>query len=1104
MSADETFAVVSQSADGIGKLKGFAGGQAEIEFFDSPSGPRLIYRHVPSDRVERVELSPQTRVFALDSATGKWKAGRVGGLISAEALRRTEDHYLVHFPNGIDQHIPISDLFVRWGHAIEDPTEYLAAKITGTPFFFEGRSRIVRHLATQRAAFGGMTGLASSAIELLEHQVSIVRKVLGDPIQRYLLADEVGLGKTVEAGVLIRQHLLDAPQNSRVVVVVPDHLVTQWRRELSAKFYISTLDARVSVIGVTLWLSTGSGGPATLLVLDEAHLLAAMAFSRTASERRAFEKVQKFAAESPRLLLLSGTPVLHQEERFLAMLHLLDSSAYPLADLEAFRVRVAERQTVAEAAVDLADMASGTFVEDAISRIRPLFPNDARLEELSNRVLRVLWVDENTEERKTAIRALRIHIRETYKLHRRLLRTRRTDSRISEQLQPRRGAETIETEDPARVESAAFLDDWRESLDGTIGLSDPNQQLFSLFVSAAFEHPRVLTRRIEQRIALLRDEWPPNEPTVEHEALGQPILFANEIEFLTERKEVIESVSQEEQRTSALASWISKHLEIRRAIIFVSDTEIADLVMVGLRHLLRDVSVWRFAGRTGDVTDFQTCLGRSVLVCDRKAEEGLNLQRSGATLIHFDLPLNPMRIEQRIGRVDRIQSMGRLRNVVFSGNLPYEQEWLNCLLDGIGVFSRSVSPLQYLLALSTTRLEQELIVEGRQAFQLELDRLLDPVDGINAETRRIAAQEVIDSVEVDSETEHSFFQRLVEVDAGIEEEGLTSLNTWIVRKLQFDYQSLGPDVGRFVHNTDRTLVPLFEAYRIFQDCVDYDSQLPRRRHELPFIPTTISREVAEERRVSLLRVGSPMLDAIEGFVRQDDRGAVFAYWRYLPSFQGDREIFLRFDFFVEAAFAADVTSDESFDSVHDSTAFQRRADEIFPVQYISIWLTSDLDLVYDPVHRAYLRLRYSRDARSDGSFDRNLNQSRWVLATQRLDVSDWQGLCERARESAERHLRDSKQFRETSLAARSRYEALLAERMEIVESRLSRLSGSLREAEVATFEREEAMDRAVLRAISEPRVRVDSVGCVILSSSMLESREVVEATHRHSSRSQSR
>ena len=97
------------------------------------------------------------------------------------------------------------------------------------------------------------------------------------------------------------------------------------------------------------------------------------------------------------------------------MLHLLDPYGYPLDDLEGFRVRVSERQTVAEATVDLTDRASGSFIEDAIGRLKPLFPNDERLVELSIRVQSLLWHDESDPHRIAALRALRIHIRETYK-----------------------------------------------------------------------------------------------------------------------------------------------------------------------------------------------------------------------------------------------------------------------------------------------------------------------------------------------------------------------------------------------------------------------------------------------------------------------------------------------------------------------------------------------------------------------------------------------------------------------------------------------------------------------------------------------------------------
>src|SRR5580704_4914295 len=101
MGAKETFVTIRQSAAGIGKLRDIRNGQAEVEFFDSPAGPRVIQRQISVRLVEGVELSTQTRVFAFDPRNDTWRAGRVGHLVSAEAVRRDEDHYRVHFPNGL-------------------------------------------------------------------------------------------------------------------------------------------------------------------------------------------------------------------------------------------------------------------------------------------------------------------------------------------------------------------------------------------------------------------------------------------------------------------------------------------------------------------------------------------------------------------------------------------------------------------------------------------------------------------------------------------------------------------------------------------------------------------------------------------------------------------------------------------------------------------------------------------------------------------------------------------------------------------------------------------------------------------------------------------
>lgn len=162
MATRSAFVQVDGGADGVGKLVSVDKAHAEIEYFESPSGPKVHRVLVNAARVREVELSSQTRIFWFDTERQTWRTGRVdGGLISAAALKTNEDHYHVRFPNGVDARVPVSELYLRWARPIEDPTDYLAARITDTPFFFDGRSHIVRYLAEQRAANGPIRWPAS-------------------------------------------------------------------------------------------------------------------------------------------------------------------------------------------------------------------------------------------------------------------------------------------------------------------------------------------------------------------------------------------------------------------------------------------------------------------------------------------------------------------------------------------------------------------------------------------------------------------------------------------------------------------------------------------------------------------------------------------------------------------------------------------------------------------------------------------------------------------------------------------------------------------------------------------------------------------------------
>ncbi|MBC6434499.1 DEAD/DEAH box helicase, partial [Nostoc sp. HG1] len=320
---------------GIGKVIDISDANANVEYFCS-IGQRL-QKTLPLSSLSEVRLEPQARCYIKSQTQDKWIVGRV--FIWDEDT----EMYQIDLPDKKTAIATEEDIYVRCNLPNTDPIETLAMKGQETPYFHDRRFAFVKCLILQRAVSRGMTGLISANIKLYPHQVEVVRRVLEDPIQRYLLADEVGLGKTIEAGAILRQYLLDEP-SGRAVVLVPQYLLQQWQQELENKFYISHFPKRVAVLAVEDIHKINPKANIGLLILDEAHHIAAMATSNDATVRQRFETCKHLAHKSDRLLLLSATPVLNHEQDFLAMLHLLDPGTYQLDDLAGFRDRVVKRQ----------------------------------------------------------------------------------------------------------------------------------------------------------------------------------------------------------------------------------------------------------------------------------------------------------------------------------------------------------------------------------------------------------------------------------------------------------------------------------------------------------------------------------------------------------------------------------------------------------------------------------------------------------------------------------------------------------------------------------------------------------------------------------------
>jgi ATP-dependent helicase HepA len=301
--------------------------------------------------------------------------------------------------------------------SVGGPIDALAAGDVGPASAFALRTRVVRLEALRRA--DSLGALLSSRVHVLPHQVGAAGRILADRMPRFVLADEVGLGKTVEAG-LVFAGLRQLGIAERVLVVVPEHLAFQWLAELFHKFnalFTLLTPGRVKDLGgaeAALARSphaivsfealradeelagTAADAPLDLVIVDEAHHLADDALHAA---------VAPVCRASFGVLLLTATPVRLDPREYFRLLALVEP--VPSTSEKEFLARLDQHEAHADVARALL---SGALVAEALDRLRALAPNDeffSRAEPLPNRL------------------ALLAHLADRYSLSARLIRNRR-------------------------------------------------------------------------------------------------------------------------------------------------------------------------------------------------------------------------------------------------------------------------------------------------------------------------------------------------------------------------------------------------------------------------------------------------------------------------------------------------------------------------------------------------------------------------------------------------------------------------------------------------------------------------------------------------------
>lgn len=628
---------------------------------------------------------------------------------------------------------------------------------------------------------GEWIGEATSAVEPWPHQVRAFKRMYEPWPPKLLIADEVGLGKTIEAGLVLRQAWL-AGRAKRILVLTPRAVLKQWQIELRDKFNLNwpiydgqTLhwypararhgDA-VRLVGRTEWhkepfvLASShlmrrsdraadllAAEPWDLVVLDEAHH-ARRRGGGTGKEMRPNQLLRlmiQLKEKTQGLLLLTATPMqVHPIEVWdlLALLGL--PKGWTAETFVQFFAKIGRTTPSHEDFEFLAKMFRE--VENHFGRVA----DDAAVRWLdgsklaSKKMIEALRDKAQaprrqlaTDRRKAALALIKtttpvakLISRHTRELLRQYQAAGKLTSRIAERDVHDEFVKMTPDERKVYEQVEAYIS-------STYNNASPDEQNAVGFVMTIYRRRlassfAALRNTLEDRLKAvqrdprsIRDRSDRADDVSDDEATDDDVMDLDDAASLEQRSLAAEEAAEiqallravkglpTDTKAKKLLDWIKMLLTggYPQVIVFTQYTDTMDF----LRDFLRKngISVMCYSGRGGEVveasgnwkvTTREDIKRRfrdrkaEVLVATDAAAEGLNFQFCGS-LINFDMPWNPMRVEQRIGRIDRLgQAFEKIRIVNLHYDDTVETDVYHALRQRIGLFSKVVGKLQPILA----------------------------------------------------------------------------------------------------------------------------------------------------------------------------------------------------------------------------------------------------------------------------------------------------------------------------------------------------------------------------------------------------------------------
>jgi len=734
----------------------------------------------------------------------------------------------------------------------------------------------------------GNTGgeLTNSRTQLLPHQILLTHDVIKMSRRRLLIADEVGLGKTIETGMVIRE-LIARGEARRVLIICPAGLIKNWQNELRGCFRLefevlgidfqdfapaswenkSRVIASIDTLKRPVRMERLLNAPRfDVIIVDEAHHVSRIRYGKKQQVTQNYRLMEALQGHTRDLLFLSATPHQGDNFQFWSLVNLLDNHLFDSPESMVSHRSLLNRVMIRRTKREVVDaQGKPLFVRRQVhtESFEPAIREQRFYEQLTDylrtgyEAAGVFRTGRTTSAQRAigfVMTAFQKMMSSSPRAIKQALRRRLLVLLVREQIEVEKKRRTNFT--PELAEQYVRLQEEMRVIAREIMLTSGAVN----HDADADAHIAQVRQRIVRKLADMEEttEWSLDADEEGDEGVYADAEIPNESARVRELVGLVpEGADRKFDRLLAVISQLRRENEGERFIIFTQYRETLEFLRLELSRIFSEHKIATIKG--GPLEDkieaaerFWDDDGAKFLVSTSAGGEGINLQ-CARILFNYDLPWNPMAVEQRIGRIHRFgqKEVSQVYNLVAKDTVEERiyallAEKLHAVAQAIGKTDRETG-------------------EPLEDFRLDILGFL----GSNPNYQQLFKQALVEkdyqrtAQQIDEMMEQAQKARVVLMELS---QDLTHFNLEHYKRIsgRFNLRQLGAWCREAIVRLGGTMLPTGEFWQVqTPECLKAFTQVAPKYDNVTF-----DRELAmRKKRCELLGIGHPLIDALLAYLQ---------------------------------------------------------------------------------------------------------------------------------------------------------------------------------------------------------------------------------------------